>query len=718
VTPSDAAAARDHARRLWWSLAGAVALAAIASTWILTRATPLTLDGDAEMLQHPLLTDAVRQVRGGRLPVWTAGRWGGSPLIGDPVVGALYPPYYASYLLTPFPHWRALDVSTCLHLTLLATGMVCLLTRLGVGPVAAVAAAGMAVVSPTFVYAARGWQQYWAALAYWPWLFWAAATLVRTPSVRPALVASLALAAQVYAGYPEFSLYSGLPALAWVILAPGGMGRIRLVVTIGLGAIALALPQILTGLDMAGDSIRLAGGSAEVSDVLNYHFALTLPAWLDAARATPLSIMTPAKVAPAVVVLAVVGLCGGGFAPRFLAGVVAATAVLATRDSAIYQAIRSVPPFSFFNAPVKLFYPLCFALLALAGLGLGRLGGFPVPWQRAVVATVGVAAALSWGAAPLATALLAGAGVLVACAPATLLPAGAAAAALAGSVGFLVSTRVLTMTLPFLPPGYIELLRDAPAVRPREGGRMLALRANPPPAQVGLNFGALWGIEAWNGMADLAQRRQNEVIEQPTPGDAIALVRQIGADPVVVAEQGALAPALLAAGFARVDARHGLLFLSPPTPPAPRAVLVPRAEAVTPETAAAEARFGRALDTQRVLVEADALPGGADGDSNGRLEVREHAPGLVRARTVLARPTWLVLREPYYRNWRASIDGRPARVYPAGGFFLAILVDAGAHDVEVAYRERGLLPGALLAALALILLPPALRRAVPATGAT
>src|SRR5262245_4247606 len=178
------------------------------------------------MLQHPLLTDAVRQLREGRLPVWTGGRWGGSPLIGDPVIGALYPPYYVSYLLTAFPHWRALDVSTCLHLVLLATGMVRFLTLLGVGPLAAVATAGMVAISPTFVFAARGWQQYWAALAYWPWLFWAAASLARAPRVGPGFVAALALAAQVYAGYPEFSLYSGLPALSWILIAPGGLRRI------------------------------------------------------------------------------------------------------------------------------------------------------------------------------------------------------------------------------------------------------------------------------------------------------------------------------------------------------------------------------------------------------------------------------------------------------------------------------------------------------------
>ncbi len=88
MTPGDSTAARGDARRLWRSLVGILGLAAFASAWILTRETPLTLGGDAEMLQHPLLTDAFRQLRAGKLPVWTAGRWGGSPLIGDPVVWA------------------------------------------------------------------------------------------------------------------------------------------------------------------------------------------------------------------------------------------------------------------------------------------------------------------------------------------------------------------------------------------------------------------------------------------------------------------------------------------------------------------------------------------------------------------------------------------------------------------------------------------------------
>jgi uncharacterized membrane protein YfhO len=88
---------------------------------------------------------------------------------------------------------------------------------------------------------------------------------------------------------------------------------------------------------------------------------------------------------------------------------------------------------------------------------------------------------------------------------------------------------------------------------------------------------------------------------------------------------------------------------------------------------------------------------------------------MMRARVTLAQPTWLVLREPYYRNWRAAIDGRPARLYPAGGFLLGLLVDAGTHEVQAAYHEGRLLPGVVLAALAVVLLPLALRRAVAAS---
>src|SRR5207244_2700601 len=105
------------------------------------------------------------------------------------------------------------------------------------------------------------------------------------------------------------------------------------------------------------------------------------------------------------------------------------------------------------------------------------------------------------------------------------------------------------------------------------------------------------------------------------------------------------------------------------------------------------------LDADSVLVEADRLEGGAAGDPHGRVVVLAQRPGFARLQVAVERPTWLVAREPFYRNWHATVDGTAATIRPAGGFFLAFLVSAGDHDVELEYRERQLALGGAMAAL-------------------
>ncbi|HYC21713.1 MAG TPA: hypothetical protein VEI94_03365, partial [Candidatus Bathyarchaeia archaeon] len=274
------ASLRDTPRAKAAALFAALLLAGAASLWVLCRPTSFALEGDNQTLTYPLLADAFRQLRAGSLPVWTAGRWGGSPLAGDPVVGALYPPYYLGYALTRFPHSRALDVAVCLHLFILLVGTVWLLGVLGARPSVALTTALLLALNPTMVVIARDWLQYWAALSYWPWLFGAAALLASSaPSAGPltasrartgAAVAAVALAAQTYAGYAQFALYSGVAALLWIVLAPGldRSRRVRLAILIGAAAIGLSAPQALPAVQMARDSIRSgAGGTARLTVV-------------------------------------------------------------------------------------------------------------------------------------------------------------------------------------------------------------------------------------------------------------------------------------------------------------------------------------------------------------------------------------------------------------------------------------------------------------------
>src|SRR5262249_29625974 len=129
---------------------------------------------------------------------------------------------------------------------------------LGARPAVAVTGALLVALEPTLVFIARTWAEYWAALSYWPWLFGAALRLATQPTRGAAVLAAVALALQVYAGYPQFALYSGGAALIGSVLLPGlrrgpRMGRAILVAA---GALGLAAPQILPGLAMARESIR------------------------------------------------------------------------------------------------------------------------------------------------------------------------------------------------------------------------------------------------------------------------------------------------------------------------------------------------------------------------------------------------------------------------------------------------------------------------------
>jgi len=113
----------------WAAVAGGLA---VVTAWVLLQPAPLALGGDNETLHHPLFVDVLRQLGEARLPLWTTGRWGGSPLAGDPVLGATYPANYLGYLVAPWD--RALDVAACVHLAIFAFGFFWCCGRLGVRP--------------------------------------------------------------------------------------------------------------------------------------------------------------------------------------------------------------------------------------------------------------------------------------------------------------------------------------------------------------------------------------------------------------------------------------------------------------------------------------------------------------------------------------------------------------------------------------------------------
>jgi uncharacterized membrane protein YfhO len=87
---------------------------------------------------------------------------------------------------------------------------------------------------------------------------------------------------------------------------------------------------------------------------------------------------------------------------------------------------------------------------------------------------------------------------------------------------------------------------------------------------------------------------------------------------------------------------------------------------------------------------------------SGVVRVVSYQPTEVRLETESAMPAFLVAAESYYPGWRASIDGRPTRLYAADAGFRGIRIPAGRHAVEMRFIPGTLYWAAGMSFLALL----------------
>jgi uncharacterized membrane protein YfhO len=64
----------------------------------------------------------------------------------------------------------------------------------------------------------------------------------------------------------------------------------------------------------------------------------------------------------------------------------------------------------------------------------------------------------------------------------------------------------------------------------------------------------------------------------------------------------------------------------------------------------------------------------------------------------------LEVGEHYDPGWRVQVDGKPAPTLAVHGVILGTVVPAGRHSVELLFRPTGLVPGLVIAFLALAFL--------------
>jgi hypothetical protein len=139
----------------------------------------------------------------------------------------------------------------------------------------------------------------------------------------------------------------------------------------------------------------------------------------------------------------------------------------------------------------------------------------------------------------------------------------------------------------------------------------------------------------------------------------------------------------------------------------PRAFLVSRARVISDREALLDALRDPALDpAKEVLLEKPLpvpLPEEPPQDP-GTATVVEYQFNRVVVDADVKSDCILVLGDAYYPGWRATIDGRPAPVFPAYYAFRGVQIPTGAHRVEFVYMPASLKAGLGISMTTLFLL--------------
>jgi hypothetical protein len=84
------------------------------------------------------------------------------------------------------------------------------------------------------------------------------------------------------------------------------------------------------------------------------------------------------------------------------------------------------------------------------------------------------------------------------------------------------------------------------------------------------------------------------------------------------------------------------------------------------------------------------------------VSVVDYQPSEVRVAVNAPTDGWVVLLDNDFPGWRASIDGKPARIYQANFTFRAVNVPSGRHQIEFSYRPLSFTVGVLVTGGALL----------------
>jgi len=153
--------------------------------------------------------------------------------------------------------------------------------------------------------------------------------------------------------------------------------------------------------------------------------------------------------------------------------------------------------------------------------------------------------------------------------------------------------------------------------------------------------------------------------------------------------------------------KTGDFFLAPLNPYRPRLSFVSSYRVERGADKAWDSAVARDRDPAgEVLLDREPSPRPSAGDGRAFVvaSITEDQPERVAAEVSSSKAGLLVLTDLAYPGWTAAVDGSPAELLRADGYFRAVALPAGAHRVVFRFRPTSFYAGAAVSLMALLLL--------------
>jgi hypothetical protein len=695
-------------------------------------------------------------------PLWNPDIQGGRPLLADQQSAVFSPFSLPSYVL---PYRWSLGLVAALKILVACLGTFLLARGLGIrdGPAFV---AGLAYGLSLFFVVWLPWPltSVWALL---PWLLWATDRVVREPGPRTAAGLALVVGMQFLGGHPESSFHVLFATGCFFVLRAAVRRRLRAplaafagAVLLGTGLAALTLIPFLELVHHSRDLVhRREIGHLQLDRRLAV--GLFLPDYWGRPTQAPLlafEVQRGMYLGALPLLLACAGLVIRPTRQRVAIALFAAAMLAVTFGvQPLFGLFNALPGFdTSYNTRLPILATLAVALLAGFGLDdlaarrpAGRRGRALLAGAAAAVVGSGVAVLvhigpsgralvdgldLAWGFARAranqVAAIHVGSLVLwLTFAGATvLLLAARARGRLAGGALVVLAAVVVVGDLFRVGVGQNPALATARARQPVTGAirylraQRLArfagitpatARGLPIPPDVGMRYGLLdarnydYPVERrydrlWREeVAPPGERRPPTQVIELSPGALHVLgafgVRSLIQDPTDP-------PLSLPLAYSGRDAR---VYRNPVA--AARVGVVGAQWVVEREGAARRALADPRFDPGGAVVVARALPGlpaggPGGGPPAGAARIVHYGAQRVRVAVDARRAGEMVLSDVSYPGWRATVDGRAARLDRVDYLFRGVPVPAGRHLVELRYRPASWRAGWIVSLVALVAL--------------